>query len=147
MKRSGFSLLEILIVVAVIGVFASITIVSGSRIMKGQDELAAVSIMKQSLATATTAASSRGKALELIYQSAKLDLQEVDSGKIVRTFDLPKQTSLNVSNGTFLTFSEAGRIDPASLTNLPNPFLMTVQGKKYQLTISLIGEVKAEAIP
>ncbi len=144
MKRSGFSLLELLIVVALIGVFASLTVISGTKVMKNQDELASISILKQSLTTATTAASSRGKALELSIQGASLSLKETGSTKPLRQFELPKHTSLNVSNGIFLKITPAGRIEPSSLTALPSSLELTTQGVKYTLSISLIGELKAE---
>ena len=143
-SHSGFSLLEVLVVIAIFGLFASLTMVSAARVMKNQDELASVSIIKQSLTSATSAASSRGKTLDLMVQGTNLILQEHISGNKVRQFDLPKQTSLNVSDGLFVQITSAGRIEPSSLAALPSSLELSVKGVKYALSISLIGELKAE---
>lgn len=145
--RRGFSLLELLVVVALVAVFASVTFVSGRRVMQSQDELAAISIMKQSLIRAATAATSRGKEMELSHNNSVISLKESLSQKEVQRFDLPKNSQLNLSSGSFLVFRENGQIHPASLNALPQPLILSTHSKSYTLSISLIGEMKAEPQP
>jgi len=136
----GFSLIEILVVIAILSVFASLTFVSGRRVMQSQDQLAAISILKQSLIRASLSANAKGKQLELKQTGSSIKL--IDGTKTLEQFDLPQGFSVNWPD---LVFRESGLIDVTSLGS--NTILLQGPQQTYELKISLIAEMKAELIP
>ena len=136
----GFSLIEILVVIAILSVFASLTFVSGRRVMQSQDQLAAISILKQSLIRASLSANAKGKQLELKQNGSSIELK--DATKTLEQFDLPSGFSVNWPD---LMFRESGLIDVASLPT--DKIVLSGPKGTYELKISLIAEMKAELIP
>lgn len=136
----GFSLIETLVVIAILSVFASLTFVSGRRVMQSQDQLAAISILKQSLIRASLSANAKGKQLELTQNGSSIELK--DATKTLEQFDLPSGFSVNWPD---LIFRESGLIDVASLPT--DKILLSGPKETYELKISLIAEMKAELIP
>lgn len=143
--RSGFTLIEVLIVMAIIGVMAGVVVMSGRPIVRGQDALAAVKTMQQSVWQGATMAASRGVRTRLELNGRFLDVVREDNSQRVRRFELPATASLNTSNNPLLVFTPPGKVDVASLNLLPSNLTLTVDGKAYLLEISLIGEVRAVA--
>lgn len=144
--QSGFTLIELLIVMALVGVMAGVVVMSGRPIARAQDSLAAVKTMQQSVWQGATMAASRGVRTRLELNGRFLDVVREDNNQRVRRFELPATASLNTTSNPILMFTPPGKVDDASFLTLPYPFLLTVDGKVYTLEISLIGEVKAEAL-
>lgn len=136
----GFSLIEILVVIAILSVFASLTVVSGRRVMQSQDQLAAISILKQSLIRASLSSNAKGKPLELKQNGSSIELK--DGTKTLEQFDLPSGFTVNWPT---LVFRESGLIDVASMGT--DTILLEGPKETYELKISLIAEMKAELMP
>ncbi|MBX3144852.1 MAG: prepilin-type N-terminal cleavage/methylation domain-containing protein [Trueperaceae bacterium] len=144
--QSGFTLIELLIVMAIVGVMAGVVVMSGRPIARGQDALAAVKTMQQSVWQGATMAASRGVRTRLELNGRFLDVVREDNNERVRRFELPATASLNTANDPLLVFTPPGKVDTASLNLLPNNLTLTVDGKSYSLEISLIGEVRATGL-
>lgn len=127
---------------AVIAAVAGAIALGGRRIAQGQDANAAVKTMQQSVWQGATMAASRGVRTNLVLSGQELEVQVASSGAVIRRFELNTGASLNVSDGTLLTFTPPGKVDPASLAGLPSPLQLTTGGNTYDLQISLIGEVR-----
>lgn len=143
--RSGFTLLELLIALAVIGVVVGIAVTGGRRLVEGQEARAAVQSVRQSIWQGATLAASRGVSTTLVLNGTDLELHD-DGGaeRPLRTFALPEGATLRGVSGTVLRFTPPGKVDESSLAALPKPLILEVDGKIYQLRVSLIGEVKVE---
>jgi len=140
MKRGGFSVVELLVVVAIVGILGGISVISGRTILKGQEERAAVHSFRQAVSRGATAASAKGKTLRLVKGNGKLTLKE--GAKTFQTYDLAKTLGTNLSDGVLLEFQPTGKITSSSLNALPKPITLITEAKTYELTVSLIGEVK-----
>lgn len=138
----GFTLLELLIVLTIIGAVAGIAVMSGRPIVRGQEASAAVKTMQQSVWQGATMAASRGVRTNLVVSGQTLEVQEASSGEVIRSFELSADASLNVGDGTMLAFTPPGKVDSASLAALPTPLQLTSNGETFDLQISLIGEVR-----
>lgn len=139
-KRRGLSLLEILIVLAVLSITAGFVAIGSRNILQGQEERAAVTSVQTLFWQGATAASSRGKTLELVRSGSVLSVREQDSGTTIRREELPNEVDLSLPDGLIATFVAPGKVSMASSDSF------TIQGKEktYVMTVSLIGEVKKE---
>ena len=146
--KKGFSLVEITIVLAMVGILAMVGYVSSSNIKVKQEEHAAVAMLRQGVAFAATSSAAKGKRLRLVYDDSQKSLILKDEGNSeLEKYRLPKSVSTNLDNGDSLEFSPLGWIDSASLSGsggFPNPVVIYTGNKTYNLTITLIGEVRAE---
>lgn len=141
-RRAGFSLIELLILLAVLGLIAGVIAVNGRRVAAGQAQRAAIDSVRQSVWEGATAAAARGVGTELVRTATGLDVKETGSGTLLRSFDLPSGVATNLPMGQVLRFTPPGRVDLTSLQALPDPLTLTVNGHTYKLQVSLIGEVK-----
>jgi len=141
-STTGFSLLEMLILLAILGLVAGVVAVSGRRVAAGQQQRAALTSVRQSVWEGATAAAARGVATELVRTATGLVVREAGSGKVLRSFDIPSAATTNMPMGQVLLFTPPGRVDLASLQALPSPLTLTVNGHTFGLQVSLIGEVK-----
>lgn len=141
-RSAGFSVIELLVLVAILGLMAGIVAVNGRRVAAGQQQRAALESVRQSVWEGATAAAARGVATELVRTSGGLEVREVGSSSALRTFTVPASVATNLPMGQVLTFTPPGRVDAASLQALPSPLTMTVNGHTFTLQVSLIGEVK-----
>jgi prepilin-type N-terminal cleavage/methylation domain-containing protein len=144
-QRQGITLLELLVVIAVIGIVAAIGIFNGRRILQGQEERAAITSIQQTVWQGATAAAARGNATNLARAGSVFTLTEAATSRVLKRFELPQGVTTNWPENANLTFTPPGKV--ATLSILPNPLTIHASGKTTQLTISLIGEVKAEAVP
>ncbi len=145
LKQLGFTLLEFLIVAAVLGIALSIAAFEGRRMLRGQEHQAAVSSVQQLFWQGATAAASRGTRLELVRTGKVLEVRIEGNGRVLRRFELPDGVTTNLPEGRLAVFTPPGRVNLA--TNFPNPFTVQAGGRTYRFTVSLIGEVKAEVVP
>lgn len=142
-RSAGFSLIELLILLAILALIAGAIAVSGRRVATGQQQRATIDSVRQSVWEGATAASARGVETELVRTSTSLVVKEAGTnGKVLRTFDIPPTVATNMPMGEVLRFTPPGRVDLASLQALPRPLTLTVNGHTFTLTVSLIGEVK-----
>jgi len=147
-RVAAFSLIELLIVLAILGLIAGVVAISGRRVLAGQQEKAALTSVQQSVWEGATAAAARGTDTELVHTTSGLEVREVGSATPLRTFALPASVATNLpapsgSTGTVvLKFTPPGRVDLATLQSLPDPLTLTVNGHTFKLQVSLIGEVK-----
>ena len=143
-RQRGFTMLELLVVIAILGVIISIGWVGARNILRGQEASSAENIVKQSIWQGATGAAARGVRLHLVKDDNELRLVRDDNNNVVRRFELPDGADINVGNGNVLTFLPPGKILDTSLESLPAPFQLSTSKSTLNLTVSVIGEVKAE---
>ena len=141
-KSNGFTLRELLIVLAIIGVLATVGITSGAGIARRQAAQGAIATFQQSVWQGATLAASRGQTIELRRSGDELHLVGTRTGNTLRTYELPAGVDIPVSN-PILSFLPPGKVDTTSLNNLPDELVINTGEGRYELTISLIGEVFA----
>ncbi len=148
-RSSGFTIIEMLIVLAIIGVLAGVAFISGRQVLRGQQDRSAVNTIQQSVWQGATAAASRGIRAVLNRNGMVLEIRELnDDGTMeapLRTFELPADVVFNLPQGKTLVFTPPGKVDEAALGALPSPLTLSTNGRDYVVTVSLIGEVKVEA--
>ncbi|AEB11452.1 prepilin-type N-terminal cleavage/methylation domain-containing protein [Marinithermus hydrothermalis] len=145
LKQQGFTLIEFLIVATILGVALSIAAFEGWRMLRGQEQRAAVSSVQQLFWQGATAAASRGARLELVRVGRVLEVRAEADGRVLRRFELPDGVTTNLPEGRLAVFTPPGRVNLAA--SFPNPFTVRAGGRTYRFTVSLIGEVKAEVVP
>lgn len=137
--------MELLIVLAIVGVLAGLVALNGRRVLRGQEARAAVTTVQQTVWQGATAAAARGVVTRLTRAGDVFTLTDTDSGNSLKSFELPASVTLNWPDGQSLDFLPPGRVDVDTLDALPTPLTMVVDGRSHSLTVSLIGEVKAQA--
>lgn len=146
-RTAGVTLIELLMVVAIVGILGGVGFVSGRAIIRGQQQRSGVASFQQSIWQGATAAASRGIRTELVRSGQELRIRDADSGAILRSFELPAGVTSNLPQGTSLVFTPPGKVDAATLAALPDPLTLSANGTTYHATVSLIGEVDLEAAP
>jgi len=138
---AGFTLIEVLLVIALIAIVLGIGWLNARRVLQESQERAAVETVRQSIWQGATAASARGRTITLnrVGQSLRL----MDGSVVIRTDDLPPSVSTNFQQGVLLEFSPPGKITEASLRAFQDsdPWI-GADGKATHLEVSLIGEVR-----
>jgi prepilin-type N-terminal cleavage/methylation domain-containing protein len=146
-KQRGFSLLEMLVILAVLGILLGIAIFAGRDIIRKQNELQSVNQIRQLLWQAGTTVNARGTSGKLSRTGNVLKVLDVNSGKTLVEATLDSKVVSNLPIGDSLVFLSSGRIESATLDSLPDPLTVTAAGKTFKLTVSVIGEIKAEVMP
>lgn len=141
-RNRGFSVVELLILLAILGIIAGALALNGRRVAAAQQQRAALASVSQSVWEGATAAAAQGVATQLVRTATGLEVQRASDGSVLRTFDIPASVATNLPMGQVLTFTPPGRVDTASLQALPSPLTMTVNGHTFKLQVSVIGEVK-----
>jgi len=136
------TLLELLIVLAIFAIVTGIGVINGRQVAQRQAARGAVATFQQSVWQGATAAASRGLTVELHWSAGKLSLVDVDSERVLREYDVPKDVTVNAAN-PILRFTPPGKVDLETLDALPDQLVVDTSAGRYELQISLIGEVKA----
>lgn len=142
-NHAGFSVVELLIVLAIVGTLAGVGFVFGRQILQGQENRSAINTVQQSVWQGATAAASRGITAELFRNGRVLQVRNQATSAVIRSFELPPDVVFNLPDGASLVFTPPGKIDLGSMANLPS-LTLQANGKTYSLQVSLIGEVKVE---
>lgn len=143
-RESGITLIELLIVIAILAIIFGIGIFNARGALESRQESAAIKTVSQMVWQGATAASARGRIVTLNRDGHTLRLLDGDS--VIREDDLPRGVSTNLPGGTVLVFSPPGKITDESLSALldSSPWIRT-SDTLYDLEVSLIGEVRAVA--
>lgn len=146
-RRKGFTVVELLIVLAIIGIVGAIGFLNGRTIAEGRRADASLATLQQSIWQGASAAASRGRSVELVRDGFELVLRDADSGETIRTLEMDDAIETNLPNGVALLFLPPGKVDRSSLAELPDDLYLATPDRRYGLEVSLIGEVRAETIP
>ena len=140
-NRRGFTLLELLLVLGLIGATVSLGAISLQGAMSRERARGAVSDLRQAVWGGASFAASRGQRYSLTFDGSKaVKLVRARDGRAVRTIELPDSVVLNEPAGTLMTFTSPGMVvfNPAVGRYLD----LTVDGKAMKLEVSKIGEVR-----
>ncbi len=140
--RDGFSLLELLIVLAILGIAFSLAAIGGRGILQRSAERSAVGTVQQAVWQGATIAAARGFRTELVRDGTVLNVRRLADGEVLRSFELDPGATLNLDDGQVLVFTPPGSVLESSLDALPDPVTVVAAGDSYELEISLIGEVR-----
>ena len=148
-SQHGFTMIEIMIVLAILGVLLGISLLNGRQIINRQKEVASVQQFRQLVERATTTANARGITAQLVRTGPLIKVVNTADNKSLMEMNLDQNVTSDLPENESLVFLSTGRIDPVSLLSLPgsNSFEIQTSGKTYTLNMSIIGEVKLEVSP
>jgi prepilin-type N-terminal cleavage/methylation domain-containing protein len=141
-SSAGFSILELLVVLAILAVAFGLVAIAGRGILQRSAERSVVNTVQQAVWQGATMAAARGVRTELVRDGDVLTVRRLADGEVLRTFDLEPGATLNLDDGQVLVFTPPGSVLEASLDALPDPVRITAAGQTYELEVSLIGEVR-----
>lgn len=141
-RRSGFSLIELLVLIAVLAITFTLAATEMRGAVRRTAERAGVNTLQQAVWQGATLAAARGFRTELVRAGQELRLQRVSDGSLLRRFEFEPGVVLNLPDGQVLVFTPPGTVLPASLAALPDPVEIQAGGTTYRLDVSLIGEVR-----
>lgn len=142
-RELGFSVVELLIVLAILGIVLSIGIFNGRQALAAQEQRSAVTSIQQSVWQGATAASARGEIVTLRREGQDLVLRVGHNGRVLRTETMPDGVKTNIRQGTILVFTPPGRIAAASLAEAGDLWVETGAGR-HHLEFSVIGELRVK---
>lgn len=143
-SRTGITIIELLVVIAVLAILATLVVFNGRRVLQHQEERAAITSIQQTVWQGATAAAARGVVVRLTRSGDEFVLTDTDSGAVLKRFELPRNVTSNWPDGQTLDFTPPGKVDVDTLDALPEPLTVTTSTRTTGLTVSLIGEVRAE---
>jgi len=135
-RAAGFTLLELLIVLAVLGLALGLLAMGVSRIQSDEADRAAIETFQLALLDAAGAASARGASLTIHWLGDELVVRE--DADVVRRWPFPADTQTTLEPDELVTFTPSGRIE--SLADLPDPLSFTWRGETRTLAVSLVGQ-------
>jgi len=140
-RTQGVTLIELLIVLAILGVLLGIFAFTNRGALTSQQEQAAIRSIQQSVWQGASAASARGRNTELVHSGRTVVVREVDSQRVIRTEELPTGIGTNLPN---LVFTPPGKISASSFALVSDGITVTSSSGTTLLRVSIIGEVIAE---
>lgn len=139
-SQSGLSLVELLIIIAILGVVLGITVGAGGQYIRRANERSAVNTFQQAVWQGATAAAARGFRTELVRNGNELQVRRASDGSVLRRYEFAAGVTMNVPANPILVFTPPGRVD-----TLPtDPIQITADGEIFTLQVSLIGEVRVQ---
>lgn len=136
-------MIELLIVIAIIGIILGFGVFNGRQALTSQQERAAVNSIRQSAWQGATAASARGVAVWMTLEEGELLLRQgSNDGRVIRREELPQGLETNIPSGTLLVFTPPGKVRPDTLP-APGEYWVGASGRTLELEFSMIGEVVA----
>ena len=143
--KQGFTLLELLIVLGILGIILGISVLSGQRVLRGQEERAALHSFRQAVTSAATAANSRNAFMTIFMRDDKLVVRDVSNGRELRTYPVPESVQTGLPVGSpFLEFGPNGKVTAQYANASRLNFTFQTSTKTYDLEVSLIGEVRVK---
>ncbi len=144
-KSEGFTLLELLVVMAILGVAAGIGIPQIRNIGQRQEALATVDQIRQLFWQGATAAASRGGTNFVLVRSGNtLRVESQTDGSVLRSVTLPSGVGCSLNNGALVTFTSPGKAIFSGTFPANRQFTVTAAGQTFTLTATLIGEVRRQ---
>lgn len=137
----GITIIELLVVLAILGILFGVAAFGGRGALDRQQEAAAVRSIQQSVWQGASAASARGRNTELTLTGRQIIVREVDSGRLVRTEELPAGVTTNLPR---LVFTPPGKISSDSFPSVAEGITVNTSTGTTTLRVSIIGEVIAE---
>src|SRR5690625_2173040 len=97
-RIQGLTLIEVLIVLAIIGIILGLGVFNGRQALTGQQEQAAVNSIRQSAWQGATAAAARGARVFLRVEDNELllRLENQENGRVIRRESLPRDFVSNI---------------------------------------------------
>lgn len=141
-SRQGFTLLELLVVLAVLAIVFALVAIAGRTFVQRASERSVVDTFQQAVWQGATSAAARGFRTELVLDGDELSIRRMSTGDVIRRFELDGRAAWNLDDGRVLVFTPPGAIDEATLDALPDPIEIVAAGSTYRLEVSLIGEVR-----
>lgn len=143
LSTTGFTLLELIMVMAVLAIASGFIVMGAQPMLQAQQSRSGFNAIRQIIWQGATAAASRDITLNLVRSSNRLQVQTTGSpATVIRYVDLPSDISSQLRSGTWMSFTPSGKVNFAP--GFTNPFNVTVRGRSYTLTVSLIGEVRVQ---
>lgn len=140
-SRVGVTLVEILIVLAIAGVLFGLAIFFGRGTLESRQDQAGIRSIQQSIWQGSSAASARGRNTELIRSGRRIEVREVDSGRIIRWEELPANMTTSLPQ---LVFTPPGKISDESFALVADGITVNSPAGTTVLRVSIIGEVLVE---
>ncbi len=140
-KRLGLTLLELLVVLALLGLLLGLTGMNARKTIERQEEAAFVTGVKRLFWDGGTRASSLGETLELRREQQMLVLYK-DTIPI-RRLRIPEGVTTDLPTGKIATFLPTGKVElelTASCSPYPSFRVQNASGRRC-LEVSKIGEV------
>lgn len=142
-RNAGFTMIELLIVIAIIGIILTIGVFNGRQALTSQQERAAVNSLRQASWQGATAAAARGSPVLMTRENSELLLRVGNAdGNVIRREELPAGLNTNLPEGVVLIFTPPGKIRP-DFVPAPGEYWVEADGRRLELEFSVIGEVEA----
>lgn len=138
-KNQGISTLEILVVLAIVGILGGLAAVGWRGLAQREEARSTLVSLQQAMWQGATAAAARGVPLTLVWEEDELRVVDA-GGDVFRAWPFPDATVTTLEPGEIVTFSPPGRI--ADVASLPDPLTMVVNDRTATVQVSLIGEAE-----